>query len=251
MASAADFDEWYTNIADSAVHGTVHRKALGLPPEVDSSSLLPWAGVAEVATVLELAAEDQLVDLACGFGGYGLEVARRTGARLTGVDFSSVAVAAACRNISRFGLDGHAAFRVGDLTATGLSARSVDAVMCIDAIQFADPPLAGLVECRRILAAGGRLAVTCWEPVDPADDQVPARLRKVNLARDLAEAGFEDVDVLDKAAWRPNEHALWEAALQLPPDSDPAVKSMQKEGAGVQTWFDRTRRVLATATAPL
>jgi cyclopropane fatty-acyl-phospholipid synthase-like methyltransferase len=33
-----------------------------------------------------------LLDLACGRGGYGIEVARRAGARLLSVDFSSVAL---------------------------------------------------------------------------------------------------------------------------------------------------------------
>lgn len=32
--------------------------------------------------------------------------------------------------------------------------------MCLDSVQFADPPLAGLCEFRRVLAAGGRLVLT-------------------------------------------------------------------------------------------
>jgi ubiquinone/menaquinone biosynthesis C-methylase UbiE len=47
--------------------------------------------------------------------------------------------------------------------------------MCIDAIQFSDPPLAALRECRRILVRGGRLAVTAWEPTEPLDDRLPER----------------------------------------------------------------------------
>jgi hypothetical protein len=67
--------------------------------------------------------------------------------------------------------------------------------MCIDAIQFSDPPLTALGERRRILASGGRLAVTAWEPTRPADERLPERTRRMNLARRLAEAGFEQIEV--------------------------------------------------------
>lgn len=67
--------------------------------------------------------------------------------------------------------------------------------MCVDSVQFSDPPLAALLECRRILASGGRLAVTAWEATDPSDECLPARTRRMNLARNLAEAGFAEIEV--------------------------------------------------------
>jgi hypothetical protein len=35
--------------------------------------------------------------------------------------------------------------------------------VCIETIMFVGAHLDALRECRRILAAGGRLALTCWE----------------------------------------------------------------------------------------
>jgi SAM-dependent methyltransferase len=249
-SDAGYFDQWYADMGRSALRGQIVGRALNLPPEVDSSSLLPWAGVADVAAALRLAPGRLVVDLACGCGGYGLEVARRTGAKVVGVDFSAVAVAAATRNAGRFGLAGRAGFCLGDLKATGLGPRTADAVMCIDAIQFTDPPLAGLQECRRILVSGGRLAVTCWEPVEPGDERLPARLRRLNLAADLAEVGFEDIEVVDKSGWRGAERAMWEDALRADAAGDPAVRALQQEATRVLGWFDVIRRVCATATAP-
>ena len=89
--------------------------------------------------------------------------------------------------------------------------------MCIDAIQFSDPPLAALRECRRILAGGGRLAVTAWEPCGPAPEQAPERIRQMNLARHLREAGFEQIEVTEKPDWYAAERTLWEAALRPTP----------------------------------
>jgi ubiquinone/menaquinone biosynthesis C-methylase UbiE len=247
---AQDFDAWHADVARSAACDSIFKRALGLPSEMVSNSLLSWAAIAEVATALRLAPGRTLVDLACGRGGYGREMARRTGARLVGLDFSAVAVTIAARGTEPPGPRGRAGFFASDFAAIGLRDHSVDAVMCIDAIQFSDPPLAALGECRRILARGGRLAVTAWEPTGPADQRLPERIRRMNLARDLIEAGFEQVEVTGKPDWYSAERTLWKAAVQADTNGDPALAALQEEGTQALATFDSKRRVLATATAP-
>jgi SAM-dependent methyltransferase len=247
MLDAPGFDAWHSDVAKSPACGLIVQQALGLPPQVVSNSLLTWAGIAEVAAALRLAPGQVLVDLACGRGGYGREIARRTGTRLVGLDFSAVAVTIAARGARR----GNAQFCVADFTALGLRDHSANAAMCIDAVQFSDPPLAALRECRRILADGGRLAVTAWEPIGPADERLPERTRRMNLARDLAEAGFEQIEVAEKPDWYAAERGLWEAAVQADANGDPALASLQREGTRALATFDVKRRVLATATAPV
>lgn len=234
----------------SLTRDDIWGRALGLPPDLRSSSLLPWAGVAEVADALRLRPGGRLVDLGCGRGGYGIEVARRTGARLTGVDFSEVALAQARLSAARMLPEGRAEFRAGTLTATGLPDGAVDGLMCVDAVQFADPPLAALTECRRVLAPGGRLAVTCWELAGSPDDRVPARLHAVHLRRDLAAAGFTGVLVEDRPGWREAERGLWEEIVAAPAGADEALRSAQSEGRRSLDTFAALRRVFATAAAP-
>lgn len=123
-------------------------------------------------------------------------------------------------------------------------------MMCIDAIQFSDPPVAALRECRRILTGGGRLAVTGWEPRGPVPAGVPERIRRMNLARHLAEAGFEQIEVTEKPGWYAAERTLWEAALQADASGDPALASLREEASQALAAFDVRRRVLATATTP-
>ncbi len=246
MMDAPGFNAWHADIASSPACALIFQRALGLPSQVVSNSLLTGAGIAEVAAALRVTPGQILVDLACGRGGYGREVARRTGARLIGLDFSAVAVTIAAHR----GPDARARFCVGDFTALGLRGHSVHAVMCIDAIQFSDPPVAALRECRRILARGGRLAVTAWEPCGPLPKGVPERIRRMNLARHLREAGFEQIEVTEKPDWYAAESTLWEAALQADASGDPALVSLQGEATQALAAFDVRRRVLATATAP-
>ncbi|WP_410628466.1 SAM-dependent methyltransferase [Amycolatopsis sp. cmx-8-4] len=57
-------------------------------------------------SALDLRAGRVLVDLACGRGGYGLEIARRSGCRVVGIDFSRVAIEHARRRARALGAGG-------------------------------------------------------------------------------------------------------------------------------------------------
>ncbi|MEV4312310.1 class I SAM-dependent methyltransferase [Actinocrispum sp. NPDC049592] len=247
--SAAEFDRWYADHAVSPAADELVQRVLGLPPQVQSTSLLSWDALDEVVAALDLHDGQVLLDLACGRGGYGLEIARRRGARVTGVDFSAVAIEQARRLADALGLADRAEFRVGELTATGLGAASADAVLVVDAIQFADPAVDALRECRRVLVPGGRVVITGWEALDPTDERLPPRLRQLDLAEQLARAGFADVRVTSKPAWRVAERALWEEALTVDAGDDRTLRSMQDEARQVLASFDGRRRILATATA--
>jgi SAM-dependent methyltransferase len=242
------FDDWYAGMTVSPVKDEIQQRHLGLPPRLLSTSLLSWAGIAEVTAALRLSPGDTLLDLACGRGGYGLEIAARTGARLVGVDFSAEAVRQAGEQARRLGQP--ADFQVGDFAATGLSPGEARAVLCVDAIQFAPQAAAAYGELRRVLSPGGRAVLTCWEPVDPGDERVPARLRRVSLGAGLAAAGFSGIVVTERPGWRAAERSMWEEAAALDPGDDPALRSFHDEGVRSLATFPLLRRIMATGTAP-
>jgi ubiquinone/menaquinone biosynthesis C-methylase UbiE len=247
---AAYFDQWYEDMTTSPARDAIVARILGLPPELQSTSMLTWPGIAQVTEALRMPPGGLLLDVACGRGGYGIEVARRTGAHLLGVDFSAVALRHARVSSARLLPAGRAEFRAGTLIATGLPAAVADGLMCVDAVQFADPPLAALLEFRRVLAPGARLVLSCWEAADPSDERVSPRIHAVNLRRDLPAAGFAEVQVHDKPEWREIERRMWQEALAAPAGSDAGIRALQTEGRRSLDTFDSLRRVLATATAP-
>jgi SAM-dependent methyltransferase len=104
-----------------------------------------------------------LVDLPCGRGGYGLEIAARRGAQPVGVGFSAEAVRQARR----------------------LGTGAADAVLCVDAIHFAAEPSVGYSEIQQIPTSGGRAVLTCWEPLGQDGGGLPGRLRRVDLGARL------------------------------------------------------------------
>jgi SAM-dependent methyltransferase len=242
------FDGWYADMLGSPVKDEIMQRHLGLPAHLLSTSLLSWDAIADVVAALRLSPGDTLLDLACGRGGYGLEIAGGTGAGLVGVDFSGEAVRQAGEQAERLGQV--AEFRVGDLTGTGLDAGSVDGVLCVDAIHFSEDAGAAYRELRRVLAPGGRAVLTNWEPVRPGDERLPARLRHVDLGAGLTSAGFDDVEVIERTDWRAGEQALWKEAAALDPGDDAALRSFHDEGVRAPEVLDLTRRVMATATAP-
>jgi SAM-dependent methyltransferase len=247
-STATYFDGWYADMVGSPVKDEIEQRHLGLPADLLSTSFLSWEGTAEVVEALRLSHGDALLDLACGRGGYGLEIADRTGARLVGVDFSAEALRQANEQARRLGRP--ADFRKGDLAATGLADGSVDAVLCVDAIQFAEEPSAAYAELRRVLAPGGRAVLTCWEPVTPDDERLPDRLRRVDLRAGLTVAGFDEIEAQNRPDWRAAERAMWEEAAALDPGDDPALQSFHDEGVRSLETFSLVRRVMATATAP-
>jgi SAM-dependent methyltransferase len=211
VTDADHFDRWYADRVCSPAADGFTRRMLALPPDLESRSLLNGAGLDEVVELLGLRSGQVLLDLACG----------RTGCRLVGVDFSAVAISQATRRAAELGIP--AEFQVGQLTATGLGTASADAVMIVDAYQFAEPQLDALRECLRVLRPGERLVITCWEPADRADAGLPPRLRQIDLAGQLPAAGFSDVLVTDRPRWWEIEHRYWQESLTLDAGDDLAT----------------------------
>jgi SAM-dependent methyltransferase len=167
--SADAWNDWYSNQAKPSQRDSIISEALGLPPGLTSNNLLPGDAAHEVMAALEVGAGDVLLDLACGRGAWGLELARRSGARLIGVHWSTTALVQARRRAEELGMTATVQFREGDLTGSGLADESVDAVVCIDSVQFVRPPLAVVQEAYRVLRPGGRFVATTWEPIHGGD----------------------------------------------------------------------------------
>ena len=106
---------------------------------------------------------DTVLELAAGTGDTGFEAAAIVGerGRLLSTDFSPAMVEAARRRGAELGVE-NVEYRVMDAERTELEADSVDGVLCRFGYMLMADRAAALAETRRVLRAGGRLALAVW-----------------------------------------------------------------------------------------
>lgn len=172
----------------------------------------PWAPL--LVDAAQLAVGERVLDVACGTGVVARVAAQRVGpeGRVIGIDLNPGMIAVA-RSLL---IPGSAPMEWLERSALdlGVPDASIDAVLCQQGLQFfPDKPLA-MREMRRVLRAGGRLALSVWnstgiynKAVGDAlahflSDEVAARFcasRRAPAREELqhlaAEAGFVDVEV--------------------------------------------------------
>ena len=108
---------------------------------------------------------ETVLELAAGVGDTGFEAAAALGerGRLLSTDFSPAMIEAARRRGTELALQ-NVEYLVLDAERIELDADSVDAVLCRFGYMLMADQAAALAETRRVLRAGGRLALAVWGP---------------------------------------------------------------------------------------
>lgn len=163
---ASGYDAFYATWGSSPTLQAIWREHVtgpDFPEEFAHISFLPLATLRALTEGLAVGRNDLLVDLACGAGGPGLWAAKQTGANLVGRDLSPEAVRRAAERVDALGLDGTAEFAQGTFEDTGVATEGADAVMTVDALQYAPDKTAAIAEVSRILRPRGRFAFVAFE----------------------------------------------------------------------------------------
>ena len=240
------FDATFGRVAAGKVIHKLFDRAMGpFPANVEPFSLVTREGLDRVFAELQLQEDDHLVDLCCGRGGIGLWFAMEARARLTGVDFSPVAIAEAERRAEHFLPNSRAAFVVADASETTLARGSADAVVCIDALQMLPEREAALREAGALLRGDGRIVLTTWE----LDESPSGRTPLADVGQVVEAAGLHLVLREEHPEWLERQTALYELAIAADGDSvEPAIHALAEEGRRVMSppW-ENARRVLVVA----
>ena len=141
----------------------------GTPGEIYERHMVPaifqqWApALAETAGVQP---GQRVLDVACGTGVVTRLLAERvgTGGHVVGLDFNPGMLAAARAATT----NANVTWREGDVANMPFLDGSFDVVVCQQGLQFFPDKPAALREMRRVLAPGGRLALSVWRSVDNA-----------------------------------------------------------------------------------
>jgi SAM-dependent methyltransferase len=198
-------------------------------------------------------AGSDVLDIGCG-SGLALRLADQRGARTSGIDISAPLLAVAHRRVP-------ADLREGGLDVLPFAVASFDAVLAVNALQFAADPASALCEVHRVLRAGGRLAIggfaapeTCQStalhlameslvPPERQEDHAPYALAAPGaLEAALADAKLTiTVDREQPGDWRYG-------------DLDQALRGVLSSAGGARAiglvGEERVREVLTEALAP-
>jgi len=111
----------------------------------------------------------QVLELACGTGGLGIEAAGRVGpaGAVLLTDVADAMVDIAARKVAEAGI-ANARTAVTGIEAIDVPDAAFDVVLCREGLMFAIDPAQAVGEIHRVLRPGGRVAVAVWG--GPADN---------------------------------------------------------------------------------
>ena len=112
------------------------------------------------------------------------------------------------------GMDRRAEFAQGSFEQTGIASNSADAVMTVDALQYAPDKTKAMVEAARIVRPGGRLAFVAFELAAERVASLPIWADPVGDYRPLlARAGFETLSYDQIPNWQDHVSAGFGAVV--------------------------------------
>ncbi|MBS1808605.1 MAG: class I SAM-dependent methyltransferase [Acidobacteria bacterium] len=226
----------YEKIAESQTLQAIWRKAYG-PDYLEGAfySAITKSELEYVSSWLELTAGHTLVDVGCGMGAAGIEIAKQTGCSLIGIDTSDVAIQIAQTRARGI----RAEYKVADIANTSLPTHSADAVICIDVLQMLPNLVDSLTEIKRILKPGYPCAFTAWEIPHLKPDYRPV----------LESAGFTILAYNEPLNWREPQALVFQQILNqatvLAEELGEVCASFLSEAHAVLATIDQLRRIIA------
>jgi SAM-dependent methyltransferase len=202
------YHEFYGRAHLSRAHSRLCEQVFG--QDLCQEGQMDMAAVDDLLQRIDLQPGQHLLDLGCGAGGISRYMAERTGARVTGMDYSADAVAVARQRAadSSAQLD----FVQGDLNGLQLPRDEYDAVVMIDTIYWAADTAKTLQQIIDALAPGGKLVVIIAIYPAAGDDPRELEIDGNFVARALDSIGVAYDSVDDTAAfidfWRRQKRAL-------------------------------------------
>jgi SAM-dependent methyltransferase len=196
------YNEYFTRALASPAHARFCEAVYGR--DLCQHGMMDMAQLDALVAALDLRPDSSVLDVGCGNGMAAEYISDTTGARVTGLDISTVGIAQALERTAdrRERLD----FIAGDMSIAPLPDASFDAVVAADSFYFAADLDALLARLRHALRPGGRIAAfwSTWT-ADPAKRALLAPDR-TRLALALAHGCWRyrtlDLTAQELAHWR-------------------------------------------------
>lgn len=255
QSQARHWDTVFGALARSTVLDRIRRESYGEDyiPELKALSMIMRSELRWCAEALQLEQGGAFIELGCGLGGPGLWIARETGATVTGIDISPVALTyARARSLSAVGA-GRAQYLVADAARLPIRDGTYRAALGIDVFQCLSDKPSVLAEVARVLRPGGRLAFTTRGRRAPDTPGVSDRFVADHEPL-LRHAGFHLVQRDEPHGWE-ERHRLYYSRILAMRDTIKAEageeleSNVVRDAETVLAILGLTRRVLIVAVA--
>jgi ubiquinone/menaquinone biosynthesis C-methylase UbiE len=115
-----------------------------------------------LANLVNITAEDRVLDMGCGIGGSAIYLAKQIGASVVGINIHNKHIEMAKNLAEEKNLTHLVSFFERDFTKTEFPDKSFDVVWCLESTPHATDKLAVLSEAWRVLKDQGRLVVASY-----------------------------------------------------------------------------------------
>jgi len=208
------YQRFYISAAASSAHSELCCRAFG--EDLTQEGQTDMASLRVALDALPLGAGKHVLDLGCGAGGIAEYVSDKTGAHVTGLDYSANAIAAAEARTE--GKRDRLSFHVANFNNDAPAPATYDAILSLDTLYWASDLKSVLGKLTRSLKPGGRMAVFMNHHIDAGQTAEALAAPQSDLGRAAADLGLKPA-VFDFTA---NIGAFWErnyaAALALEDD---------------------------------
>lgn len=196
------YQRFYTAAAASAAHSELCRRAFG--EDLTQEGQTDMASLKIGLEALPLGRGSHALDLGCGAGAIAEYVSDQTGARVTGLDYTSNAITAAEARTE--GKSDRLSFRMANFNTMAPEPRAYDAILSMDTLYWADDLKRVLGMLAGSLAPGGRMALFMNHHVDAGEPAEQLGADRSSLGRAIRALGLK-AKVVDFSA---NIGAFWE-----------------------------------------
>ncbi len=132
---------------------------------------------ADIVKLLGIGPGSKVLDVGCGVGGPLINIAKVSGASITGLNFNAYQIERGWRSLRRTeGIGGTCGFLLANFMDVPLADGHFDAAYSFEAICHAPDRNRCLSEIWRMLKPGGQIALTEWCMTDRFDEQNPTHV---------------------------------------------------------------------------
>jgi len=201
------FSDYFMRSVKSVANAEFCRRVFG--KNLCQADLMDMMQLEKLLEVLNLSAENKVLDLACGIGAIAEYISDVTGAHVVGVDIANEAITYA-EERTRQKRD-RLEFRYGDMNSLGFPPASFDTIIAIASLHYAGDLDETIRQLREVLTPNGQMGLFAFQYAPESDSPDVLLPENTDLARALQKHS------LDFQTWdfTEQEIKIWKRQLQV------------------------------------